>query len=159
MKWHISALQKSGFFCGIRCFLEGVLLTTDIDIRRITTIGIMAALSVVLAFLIHFSIFPQASFLEYDPADIPILVVTFAYGPVSGLIVAVTASIVQGVTVSMQSGIYGILMHVISVGSYVLAAGLVYRTRPSRLSAGISLFIGVFVSTAIMVIANLVITI
>ena len=39
----------------------------------IARLGVMAALSVVLAALFHFPLFPAASFLEYDPADIPIL--------------------------------------------------------------------------------------
>ncbi|MFQ9412551.1 MAG: hypothetical protein ACLR1T_18100 [Evtepia gabavorous] len=37
-----------------------------------------------LVYVIHFPIFPAASFLEYDPADIPILIGTFAYGPLAG---------------------------------------------------------------------------
>ena len=41
----------------------------------IARLGVMAALSVVLAALFHFPLFPAASFLEYDPADIPILLV------------------------------------------------------------------------------------
>ena len=120
--------------------------------------GIMAALSVALVTFIHFPIFPQAPFLEYDPADIPILIVTFAYGPLAGLVVTVVASVVQGLTVSAQSGPYGILMHVISTGSYVLAAGIIYRMKHDRLGAGIALFCGVLVSAAVMVPANLIIT-
>ncbi len=49
--------------------------------RRLTTMAVMAALSIVLVALIHFPIFPAVSFLEYDPADIPILIAGFAFGP------------------------------------------------------------------------------
>ena len=49
--------------------------------RRIITIAVLAAISVVLVALIHFPIFPAVAFLEYDPADIPILIGTFAFGP------------------------------------------------------------------------------
>ena len=38
--------------------------------------GMMAAISIILVYLIHFPIFPAASFLEYDPADVPILILT-----------------------------------------------------------------------------------
>ena len=41
----------------------------------------MVAISIVLAYLIHFPIFPAVAFLEYDPADISILIGTFAFGP------------------------------------------------------------------------------
>jgi len=120
--------------------------------------GILAGFSVALVFLIHFPIFPQAPFLEYDPADVPILIATFAYGPVAGLFVTAVAALVQGFTVSAQSGLYGILMHVLSTGSYVLAAGVVYRVKHDRLGAGLAIVCGVLVSAAVMVPANLIVT-
>jgi len=42
--------------------------------------------------------FTAVPFLEYDPADIPILIVSFAYGPLAGLIVTITAALAQGFT-------------------------------------------------------------
>ena len=133
-------------------------MSKSITTRKVAVMGIMAALSVVLVFLVHFPIFPAAPFLEYDPADIPILIATFAYGPVSGLVVTAVASVVQGVTVSAQSGVYGILMHVISTGSFVLTTGLIYRARHDRRGAGIAIICGVLVSAAVMAVANLIVT-
>jgi riboflavin transporter FmnP len=135
-------------------FEEGFILNT----RKLTTMGIMAALSGVLVFFVHFPIFPQAAFLEYDPADIPILIITFAYGPLAGLAVTVAASVVQGVTVSAQSGLYGILMHIIATGGYVLTAGALYRVWHSRKGAGISIVCGVLAVVVVMIAANLLIT-
>jgi len=137
---------------------EAAIMNTDGKTRKLTTMGIMAGLSVALVFFIHFPIFPSAAFLEYDPADIPILIVTFAYGPLAGLLVTAVAAVVQGITVSAQGGAYGILMHIISTGSYVLTAGLIYRTKHSRSGAGIALICGVLVSAALMAAANLIIT-
>ena len=45
---------------------------------KVVKMGVMVAISVALVYLIHFPIFPAVSFLEYDPADIPILIGTFA---------------------------------------------------------------------------------
>jgi len=133
-------------------------MNTSINTRKLTTMALMAALSVVLVFLIHFPIFPQAPFLEYDPADIPILIVTFSCGPLAGLAVTVVAALVQGFTVSAQSGVYGIIMHIISTGSYVLTAGLIYRAMHSQIGAGIAVVCGVIISAAFMIGANLIIT-
>ena len=135
-----------------------ILSESAMNTRKLATMGIMAGLSVALVFLIRFPIFPQAPFLEYDPADIPILVVTFAYGPLAGLVVTIAASVVQGFTVSAHSGFYGIIMHIISTGSFVLTAGIIYNKKHSRLGAGIALVCGVAVSAAVMAAANLVIT-
>ena len=125
---------------------------------KLTAIGILTGLSVVLVFLIKFPIFPSAPFLEYDPADIPILLVAFAFGPVAGIISTVIASIIQGITVSSHSGIYGIIMHIISTGSYVLTAGLIYRFKRDKVGGFIGLFSGVIISAIVMALANLIIT-
>jgi len=125
---------------------------------KLTTIGILTGLSVVLVFLIRFPIFPSAPFLEYDPADIPILLVAFAFGPIAGIISTIIASIIQGTTVSSHSGIYGILMHVISTGSYVLTAGIIYHFKRDRVGGCIGLFSGVIISAIVMAFANMIIT-
>ena len=70
---------------------------------KLVKMGAMVAISVVLVYLIHFPIFPAVAFLEYDPADIPILIGTFAFGPVVGLILTVVTSVVQGLTVSASN--------------------------------------------------------
>ena len=80
-------------------------------VRKLVTMAMLAALSIVLVYVIHFPIFPAASFLEYDPADIPILIGTFAYGPLAGVLLTVVVSVIQGMTVSSGSGLMGIAMH------------------------------------------------
>ena len=54
------------------------------------------AISVALVYLIHFPIFPAVAFLEYDPADIPILIGTFVFGPLSGIVLTVVTSVITG---------------------------------------------------------------
>ena len=43
---------------------------------RLVKMGSLVAVSIVLVYLIHFPLFPAVAFLEYDPADIPILIGT-----------------------------------------------------------------------------------
>ena len=94
--------------------------------KKLANMGILTAMSVIFVALVHFPIFPAVSFLEYDPADIPILICGFAFGPWSGLAVTLVAAVIQGVTVSAQSGIYGIIMHLLSTGVYVTVSSLLY---------------------------------
>ena len=63
------------------------------------------------------ALIPVVPFLEYDPADIPILIAAMAYGPVSGLVLTVVVSIIQGMFIS-TTGPWGILMHVIATGTW-----------------------------------------
>ncbi|MEG1016956.1 MAG: ECF transporter S component, partial [Oscillospiraceae bacterium] len=64
--------------------------------KRIVRLGMLGALGVVLALIIHFPIFPAASYLEYDPADVPIFIAAFLYGPWYGVALTVVVSFVQG---------------------------------------------------------------
>ena len=93
-------------------------------VRKLVTMAMLAALSIVLVYVIHFPIFPAASFLEYDPADIPILIGTFAYGPLAGVLLTVVVSVIQGMTVSSGSGLMGIAMHIFATSILVLCGVL-----------------------------------
>ncbi len=125
---------------------------------RLVKMGMMIAISIALVYFIHFPIFPQVAFLEYDPADIPILIGTFALGPLAGLLLTVVTSIIQGLTVSAASGLYGILMHVIATSALVLTAGLIYARNKTRKNAVIALVCGTVAMVAVMFVANLIVT-
>ena len=119
--------------------------------------GMLVAISIVLVAIIHFPIFPMVAFMEYDPADIPILIGTFAFGPVAGLILTAVTSVIQGVTVSAASGVYGIIMHVIATGVLVIVAGVIYKFNKTRKGAVIALIAGVLAMTVAMMGANMII--
>lgn len=126
--------------------------------RKLTVMGMMAAISVLLVYLIRFPLLPAAAFLEYEPADIPIYICTFLYGPLSGFVLTIIVSLVQGVTVSAGSGIIGIVMHIFSTGSFALIAGFLYRRKKDTKTAIISLLAGIIVMTVMMCILNLILT-
>ncbi|BDF58654.1 riboflavin transporter [Christensenellaceae bacterium] len=124
--------------------------------RNITSLAVMAALSIVLVYLIRIPMF--LPFLEYDPADIPIFITTFAFGPVAGLVLTVVVSVLQGLTVSASSGIIGILMHILATGSFVLVAGNIYKRNKTRKNAIVALVAGIGVWTVLMILWNIIFT-
>lgn len=125
---------------------------------KLAKMAMLAAISIVLVSFIHFPILPAVPFLEYDPADISIFMGAFAFGPMAGLVLTVVVAVIQGVTVSAQSGIYGIIMHILATGAFVLVAGNIYKRKKSRKSAVIALISGTITMTVIMFGANLVVT-
>lgn len=122
--------------------------------RAMTVMAALTAMSIVLVSLIHIPIFPAAPFLEYDPADIPILVCAFAYGPVAGIIVTVIASAIQALTVSSASGVYGFIMHIISTTALMLPAAIIYKNKKTRYGALAGMIAGVAIMGGVMLIAN-----
>lgn len=119
--------------------------------------GMLVAISLLLV-NIHFPIFAPVPFLEYDPADIPILIGGFAFGPIAGLVLTVVTSVIQGLTVSAQSGIYGIIMHIIATGTLVLVSSIIYKVSKTKKFAAIGLILGSISMTLIMVGANYIVT-
>jgi len=133
-------------------------LNTQKKTVKLAKMGLLVAISIVLVYFIHFPIFPAVAFLEYDPADISIIIGTFAFGPLAGICLTVVTAVIQGLTVSSASGVYGILMHIIATGTYVLVAGNIYKHNKTKKGAIISLLAGTIAWVIIMFIANLIIT-
>lgn len=123
-------------------------------VRKMVVMAFLVAISVVLIYAVRFPLVPAAPFLEYDPADIPILIGALAYGPVAGIMLTVVASLIQGLTVSAGSGVYGIVMHIIATSTLVLVASGVYRVRHTRGGALLGLALGTIAMGLIMLPAN-----
>ncbi len=125
---------------------------------KLVRMGILTAMSIVLVYFIHFPIFPAAPFLEYDMADVPILIGTFLFGPAAGLMLTLAVSILQGVLVSSGSGIIGIMMHVFATGAYVLVAGNIYKHHRSMKGALLAIICGAATMIIMMIPLNLIFT-
>ncbi|WP_317855368.1 ECF transporter S component [Chakrabartyella piscis] len=126
--------------------------------RTMVSLAMLGAISIILVSVVHFPLMPAAAFLEYDPADVPILIGTFAFGPVAGLLLTVVVSILQGLTVSSGAGIIGIVMHIFATGACVLVAGNIYRKHKTRKVAFIACIAGALTQTVAMIIMNLILT-
>jgi len=128
-------------------------------IDRLVKLGMLTGLSIILVYAIHFPIFPSASFLEYDMADVPILIGTFLYGPWWGLALTGVVSALQWLLVSPQSLWVGAVMHFCATGAYVVAAGLIYGSKRTRAGALIGMAVGSVLQTLMMVPMNLIFTV
>lgn len=124
---------------------------------KLAKMGMLIAISMLLV-NIHFPIFAPVAFLEYDPADIPILIGGFAFGPLAGICITVVTAVLQGVTVSAQSGVYGIIMHIIATGTLVLVSSMIYKMNKTKKMAIAGLLCGTLAMTAVMVPANYLVT-
>lgn len=136
-------------------------------INKISFSGIITAIAVVLV-LPSFKIFPAASFLEYNPSDIPIILATLTLGPIWGIIISIAVSAIQALTISAESGMYGFLMHVSATCIFALVSGIIFcPTRQRReeifttgskfaIRLWISLIAGGIASVLIMIPMNLI---
>ena len=123
---------------------------------RLAKLAMMVAISCVLVVLIRIP-FPPAPFLEYDPADVPIYITTFAFGPGAGLLVTLIVSVIQAFVLG-GAGVDGFLMHMIATGLFVIVAGFMYRHKKTKKEAIMALAAGVVVTVIAMCVFNYFIT-
>lgn len=128
-------------------------------IDRMVKLGMLTALSIILVYAIHFPLFPTATFLEYDMADVPILIGAFLYGPWWGLGLTAVVSVLQWLLVSPQSLWVGAVMHFLATGSYAVAAGLIYQHNKTSTAALFGMALGSLLQTLMMIPMNLIFTV
>ncbi|MBR5174084.1 MAG: tRNA (adenosine(37)-N6)-threonylcarbamoyltransferase complex ATPase subunit type 1 TsaE, partial [Clostridia bacterium] len=125
--------------------------------RKLCGMAVLTALAVVLSCTVHIPYF-GAAFLEYSPSDVPVLIASFMYGPVWGLVITALVSLIQGLTVSAGSGWIGIAMNFLSTGIFVLSAGLIYKFKHDIKGATIGLVVGFICGVVSMILWNILIT-
>lgn len=121
-------------------------------------IAVLSALAIVLMLLFRFPLIPAAPYLEYDPADIPVLMGGFMFGPAAGLLVTLIVSFIQTVTVSSGSGWVGFVMHVVATGALVTVSSVIYRRNHTFKGAVVALIAGSIAMTAVMIPANFILS-
>ena len=132
-------------------------MNTNPKTVKLTKLAMLATISLVFVAIIRVPIFPAAPYLTYDPADIPIFISAFAFGPLAGLSVTAVVAFVQAFMLA-GDGFIGFLMHFFATGSFVIVAGLIYKNHKTKKSAAIALICGTIVMTATMIGWNLIIT-
>ena len=124
------------------------------DSKKLTTLAMLCALAYVVMAVgrIHILLF-----LSYDPKDVVIAIGGFLYGPMSAFLISAVVSVVEMVTVS-DTGLWGLLMNVLSTCAFVCTASFVYKKKHTAKGAALGLLLGVAVQVATMLLWNYLVT-
>lgn len=125
---------------------------------RLACAAMLTALSVVSLYVIRLPLIPSAPFLEYDAADIPVLIGSMLLGTRMGLLILLAVCAIQAFTVSASSGWIGFVMHLAASGVLVLIASSIYKSKRSFKSLIVGLVLGSVAMVAVMVPLNIVFT-
>jgi len=125
--------------------------------KKITSISILVALSIIAGYFIHFPILPQAPFLLYDPGSVFLLIGSFKLGPKIGVLMTLITAILFAL-ITGQGGPYGALMNFLATGTFVFVSSQIYFLHHDKKGAVLGLILGTLTMTLIMVPANLIIT-
>ena len=127
-----------------------------ISTRQLVSMAMLGAISIVLVAAIHFPLIPAAAFLEYDPADIPILICAFAYGPGCGILVCLIKNLLHMPvsTTACVGEFANFLLGAIFVGT----AGFLYKRKKTKKNAAIAAVIGAVLMGIVCIPVNYFIT-
>ena len=134
-----------------------------VDVRRITSVAVLAAAATVIMLLVKFPIVPGAPFLKYDPSDAVTLLAAFWYGPGTGVL---TVAIKDLLLWLIRNGHpLGPLADAIAAGTFVAVSAAVLRhlaggapvshgAAPSPGALGLAILAGATTRVAVMAVAN-----
>ena len=124
----------------------------NFNIKRLSVLAMFCALAFVLTYLKL-----PVLFLSLEIKDSAIVLATLLLGPIGGLSIAVLVPILEMVSHS-TTGVYGLIMNMLSSVTFAMVTGLIYKYKKSFYGAIVGLISGVFSVTAVMVLANLLVT-
>ena len=121
--------------------------------KQIVRIGIFGALSGIFYIFIKFPVPFIPSFLEFHFDEIPAFIASFAYGPVSGLLVLIIKTLIK-LPLTRTLGV-GELSDLIYSAAFILPAALVYKRKRNFKGVIIGLTIGTIFQLAVSLVSNI----
>ena len=131
--------------------------TKKTDAKKLTMLAVLAAVAYVVMFLSKQIPVNVLGFLNFDLKDVIIGIAGFIFGPLAAAGISVVVSVIEMVTIS-STGLWGLLMNVLSTCAFVCAASFIYQRRRTISGAIIGLVAGALLMTAVMLLWNYLIT-
>jgi Predicted membrane protein len=126
------------------------------SVKKLTTMGILSSLAVILSIFAYFPLVPAVPWLSYDPKDIVIVIGGFIYGPLASFLMSIIVSFLE--IVFKGGSIIDVLMNVISTCAFACVASYVYKKNHTKKGAVIGLICGVLCTVFCMTLWNYIIT-
>lgn len=120
---------------------------TVVTVKKIAMIGVFAAMSGVLM-LLEIPLVFAPSFYKLDVSEVPVLILTFAYGPVAGVLCEAVKIFVKLILKGTTSAFVGELANFVVGASFLLPAGLLYIGKKTKKRAMAGCIAGTLVMAA-----------
>lgn len=119
-------------------------------LRMLTTTAMLGAMAGLLM-LIEFPLaFIAPSFYKIDLSEIPVLIGTFAFGPIQGIVIELIKILIKLILKGTNTGFVGELANFIIGVAMVIPAGIIYKRKKTKKSA----ILGMAISTVMMAVVG-----
>ena len=117
-------------------------------VRVLTGTAMLGAVAAVLMYL-EFPIPIMPAFVKLDVSELPALIASFAYGPVSGILVCLIKNLIKlpGTSTAAVGELFNFVMGALFVG----VAGLIYKRNKTRKGAIVGALLGALVMAVVSV--------
>lgn len=126
------------------------LLTT----KNVVLMGMFGALGAVLMLFEVPLPFIAPSFYGLDFSEVPILVGTFALGPMAGVVMEVVKILIKLVLKPTSTGFVGEFANLVFSWSMVVPAGLIYRYHKTKKGAMAAMAVGTVMMSVVAIVGN-----
>lgn len=123
---------------------KGKILTP----RKIAVIGLFSAIAAILH-IVDFPVPFAPSFYKLDGSEIPVLLCTFAMGPVSGVMVEVCKILLKLIIKGTSTAFVGDLANFVVGCSFILPASFMYLWKRTKLHAILGCLAGTLMMTVL----------
>lgn len=121
---------------------------------RIAVIAMFAALAAIL-YIFNFSLpFAFPSFLEFKLSDIPVLIGSFALGPVSGVVIIISEILIKLAIQSSSTVFVGELSDLLTSCAFAVTASVIYSKNRTFKGALIGMAVGTIAEVVIAILFN-----
>ena len=117
-------------------------------VRVLTGTAMLGAVAAVLMYL-EFPIPIMPAFVKLDVSELPALIASFAYGPVSGILVCLIKNLIK--LPSTSTAAVGELFNFVMGALFVGVAGLIYKRNKTRKVAIVGALLGALVMAVVSV--------
>ncbi len=117
-------------------------------VRVLTGTAMLGAVAAVLMYM-EFPIPIMPAFVKLDVSELPALIASFAYGPVSGILVCLIKNLIK--LPSTSTAAVGELFNFVMGALFVGVAGLIYKRNKTRKGAIVGALLGALVMAVVSV--------
>ena len=127
-------------------------MTASYRIRMLTTTAMLGAFAGMLM-LIEFPLsFIAPSFYKLDLSEIPVMIGTFAFGPIQGVVIELIKILIHLIIKGTSTGFVGEIANFTIGCALIIPAGVIYRFKKTKKAA----ILGMAISTVFMGIVGVV---
>ena len=122
--------------------------------KSLVLMGLFCALAFVAVCIFRI---PVVQWLKYEPKDSIIVMAGFLFGPIAVVAISFVVSVLEFATIS-DTGLWGLLMNVVSTCSFAFTAAFIYKRHRSQKGAYTGLFMGYALMVVAMILWNYIVT-